>query len=245
MKIVILADAAALPRATGPAKLAYESTYPYLLDRSLRERFPEDSPKVVEQASQGRHMENVIADWYEEVELKGADIAIVHLGWNDCVPTFFSVREQRLLGSLPFSLVGKAVLGLEKKYRHVLTRWRHRKAEPVEYFRYKVEELIYRAMNSDLYRLVFLTILPPPEHVSLSLEIRNNVELCNRILEEQTRNAKIEVINLKSLAKQHGGLSKIAMDGTLLSDSGHRLIANELETRLLPFLTQKRPHAAL
>src|SRR5439155_27134093 len=144
--------------------------------------------------------------------------------------------------SLPIAMLGRPLLRLEKKYRHILTRWRHRKAEPVEYFRYKVEELVYRAMNSDLRRLIFLTILPPPETVPLAMDIRNNVELCNRILEEQTRQPKIDLLDLKALAKSHGGIGKLTVDGILLGEIGHRLIAREIETRLGSVLAKKRAH---
>jgi len=60
MKIVVMADSLAMARE-GETNVAFEATYPYLLDQSLRRRFQAEAPLVIERGMRRRTIEYVPA----------------------------------------------------------------------------------------------------------------------------------------------------------------------------------------
>ena len=92
MKIVVMADSLAMARE-GETNVAYETTYPYLLDQWLRQRFGSRAPLLIERGMRRRTIEYVLDEWYELVDLRKPEVVIVHVGIVDCAPRVFLRRE--------------------------------------------------------------------------------------------------------------------------------------------------------
>lgn len=83
MKISLLCDVTATPDERGPRRIAYDSTYPFLLDRKLKASYGAGAPLVLERAVPYRGILGVLDDWKEEVILKRPEIVVVHAGGGD------------------------------------------------------------------------------------------------------------------------------------------------------------------
>lgn len=243
MRIVILADSTALARAKSAGNIPYENTYPYLLEQSMKERFGADGPTFIERGMRSRTIEDVVKDWYDEVELKNADIVIVHVGGNDAAPRVFLPHEREFLETIPFGWLRNQIFLWEKKYkRHLIRLIPNRVNVPLRRFRQKVAETIERASHSKLTRLILVNIVPINHRLEyLCPGIGKNTELYNRVLAEQASHPKVTVVNVRDLVPRHGGINRVILeDGMHLTRYGHQAIASELEAEILKVMEKER-----
>jgi len=237
-KIVILGDSICLPRAKGAGNIPFESTYPYLLDRALRDRYGAAAPVVIECGMRSRTIDDVVADWHEEVYLKQPDIVIVHVGGNDCAPRVFQNWERRLLEGLPLKRFRTQMFRLEKKFkRSLLLFLPHRVYVPMSRFRRRVEEIVHKAQHQKLKSLIFVTILPVTDRVEHTLPgVSRSVELYSRVYLDQAGKDRISVVDMSRLAYENGGLQNISLDGMHVNEAGHRMLAREFERIVVEIL---------
>ncbi len=241
MKIVILADSVALPRPKGAGNIPYESTYPYILDRALRARLGNESPLLIERGMRSRTVTDVITDWHEEIDLKQADVAIVHVGGNDCAPRVFMPWERRVIEKLPMRKFRTNLLRWEKKYkRNLLLVMPNRCYVPLSQFKHKVEEIVKLAAHSKLKCVFFVDIMPVTERIIHHLlGVAKNVEQYNKVLGAQAKHSGVSVIDISELVRREGGLDKVTFDGMHYNEAGHRMLANELESRIFALVERE------
>ncbi len=234
MKIAILADSLALPRPEGEGNISYESTYPYLLIDSLRRQFGAQAPLIIEGGRRRRTIEYVLDDWQELVELRGADVVIVHVGIVDCAPRVFLRREASAVARVRPVKLRDFIFSFVHKHRRRIVTLRKKVYVPADRFRRHVRETIGRARRDGLKSLVFVNIITPPvEMEERSPGFQRNVAIYNRVLEEEANEPWIHLIDMNGLVEKEGGVEKLLFDGIHINEAGHELLARELETHIL------------
>jgi lysophospholipase L1-like esterase len=234
MKILVLADSLALPRQEGEGGIAYENTYPYLLELRLRRSIRNDIPIIIERGMRLRTIEDVLQDWFEMVELRSPDVILIHVGIVDCAPRIFLRRERRFVERLRPAVLRQSILNFVHKHRSTIIRRRPRVYVPPERFRDLVTQVMDKAERCRLRSLVFVTILMPPE----SLERRSpgfmgNVRIYNQILQELAAERGARLIDINAVIGPLGGTDKLTVDGIHLNEAGHALLATEIERHIM------------
>jgi lysophospholipase L1-like esterase len=237
MKVVILADSLAMPRPRSEGDIPDDATYPSLLDQTLRRKFGGSAPIVIERGARRRTIEFVLADWPDLVELKSAEIVIVHVGIVDCAPRVFMRLEHELLNQLRPRALRDAILRFVHKHRRAIVRMRPRVYVPPARFRRHVEEVIELARASAVQSLVFINILSPPDDLEArSPGFQKNVLLYNQILEECVHGERLSLIDLDGMIREAGGSEKLTIDGIHINEAGHAIVASVLEEHVLNFV---------
>ena len=241
MKILILADSLALPRPEGEGYTPYESTYPFILDQTLRDGSADFN--VIERGMRRRTIENVLEDWYELVELRKPDVVVVHVGIVDCAPRVFLRHERDRMERFRPARVRIKILDFAHKHRKQIVQLRKVVYVPREKFAQGVNEVVERATNSGVKSLVFIDIISPPDEMEeRSPGFQKNVETYNQILSGTASSAGVKLLALNDLVKANGGTSKLTVDGIHLSSEGHQLLAHELEMHIRSLMEQMPPH---
>lgn len=233
MKIVILADSLALAREEGGGGIPFEATYPYLLEQSLRKRLGHDSPLVIERGMRARTIEDVLADWFEQVELKTADIVIVHVGIVDCAPRVFLRRERNFIETLRLKRLRKFILNFVHKHRRRIVLLRRLVYVPPARFKQLVEKMVEKAREGKIRSLLLINIISPPDQLEeRSPGFQENVRIYNQILAEQVDERLIQLFDLNSLIQQQSG-AHLTIDGIHVNEEAHKILAQQLEAYIL------------
>jgi lysophospholipase L1-like esterase len=241
MKIVILADSLALPRPENEGKIPYEATYPYLLERSLRQK-ASVAPQVIERGMRRRTIEYVLDDWLEMVELRKPDILVVHVGIVDCAPRIFLRREGRFIARLRPVHLPRFIFKFAGKHRRRIVTLRPRVYVPAERFRRHLAEVAEKAAAAGIKSLVLINIITPPDALEQrSPGFQQNVRIYNRILEEEARRPGIHLVDINGLVEKKGGAENLLPDGIHINEAGHKLLARELETHILNVFQNQEP----
>ncbi|HEV7860371.1 MAG TPA: SGNH/GDSL hydrolase family protein [Pyrinomonadaceae bacterium] len=237
MKVVILADSLALPRQAGEGNIPFEATYPYLLDESLRGKLAHRAPLIIERGMRSRTIERVLDEWFEMVQLRGAEVVVVHIGIVDCAPRVLMPRERAFVERLRPARLRVRFLDFIHRHRRRIVQTRGRVYVPVLKFKAGVEEVVRRAREARVRSLVFINIIePPPEMEERSPGFRRNVEDYNRILRAQAAEQGVHLIDLDNLIREHGGPEELTVDGIHINHTGHKMLAQELERHILGLL---------
>ena len=246
MKISILADSLALPREDVGSDELLEVTYPFLLDRSLRARFGGGAPLIFERGMRRRTIEYVIDDWYEQVELKKPEVVIVHVGIVDCAPRVFLRREGAFVANIRFGWLRNRILKFTHDHRRRIVQFRRKVYVPLPRFERLVETVVQKARETNVQSLVLVNIVRPPDSVEeRSPGFQDNVMAYNRVLQEQTKDSFVTLIDLNRMVEDGGGAETLTIDGVHLSERGHALLAEKLEQVLLPMLLNERVPASI
>ena len=243
MKIVIMADSLAMPRQESDGNTRYESTYPYLLEQSLRRQVPDCV--FIERGMRRRTIEYVLDDWLELVTLRSPEVVVIHVGVVDCAPRVFLRRERQFVEKIRPAAFRRFILNFVHKRRRAITKMRPRVYVPAERFNRLVEEVTRRAREARVRALIFVNIIAPPA----ALEIRSpgftkNVESYNSILNSQTQISGTSLIDLDGIVRDHGGAEKMTVDGIHLNVEGHELLAHELHARIMNLITEEQTGSA-
>ena len=228
-----MADSLAMPRA-GETNVAFEATYPYLLERSLRERKETQSSMIIERGMRRRTIEYVLDDWSELVELKTPDVVVIHVGIVDCAPRVFLRRERQFVESLRPAKLRDAVLRFVHNHRIGIVNFRRKVYVPPDRFKALVAQVIQKAKESDLRSLVFINIITPPvEMDKRSPGFIDNVRIYNEILESSVKSPGVHLIDLNKIVEENGGSKKLTVDGIHINEQGHVMLAQEIEDHIL------------
>lgn len=229
MKVVLLADSLALPRGADWGNVAYEETYPYVLDFALRSRYPDRQVVLMERGMRFRTINAVLDDWKEFVELRSPDILIVHVGVVDCAPRVFSAAERRIVSSALPSPLRSMLLKFVHRWRSQIIRVRsdHRYVTEADFQR-AVRKLVSPAASGTPRLLVIVNILSPGDDMeSRSPGYRANVARYNAMLAAEAGGAA-ELVDYNKLVSDKGGVDRLTVDGMHPNREGHRLLATAL-----------------
>jgi acyl-CoA thioesterase-1 len=245
MKIVVMADSLAMPRQ-GETNIAFEATYPYVLDRSLRQRLNTQSPMIIERGMRRRTIEYVLDEWLELVELRTPDVVIVHVGIVDCAPRVFLRRERQFVENLRPARLRNMVLGFVHQHRRAIVRMRGRVYVPPQRFSSLVAQVVHKAKQSKLRSLVLVNIITPPaEMEARSPGFIENVNTYNEILKSQAHGEGIHLVDLDRMIRDGGGPDKLTVDGIHINEAGHAMLARELENHIVRLVEGDRPRQAI
>jgi lysophospholipase L1-like esterase len=227
MKIAILADSLALPRQEEGGDTPYEATYPYLLEKKLRQLDSETI--VIERGMRRRTIEDVINDWVEIVELRKPEAVIVHVGIVDCAPRVFLRRERSFVERLRPAPVRTTILNFAHNYRREIVTYRKKVYVSPERFAAGVKKVIELARSCNVQSLQFVNIIAPPATIEeRSPGFLHNVEMYNRILESNASEPWIRLVDLNRRVAENGGTEALTVDGIHLTAQGHQILADEL-----------------
>jgi len=233
MKIVVMADSLAMARE-GETNVPYEATYPYLLDQWLRRRLQSEAPLIIERGMRRRTIEYVLDEWYELVDLRKADVVVVHVGIVDCAPRVFLRRERQFVENLRPAFLRESILRNVHRHRRTIVKRRKKVYVPAERFNALVAQVIERAKQSKLRSLVIVNIITPPvEMDERSPGFISNVAIYNGILKSHAKGTGVHLIDLDQMIKEAGGVEQLTMDGIHINEAGHAMLAREIENHVL------------
>lgn len=236
-----MADSLAMPRED-ETNIGFESTYPYLLDHSLRQQVPTSNAMVIERGMRRRTIEYVLDEWYELVGLRQPDVVIVHVGIVDCAPRVFLRRERQYIERLRPVGLRDFVLRFVHRHRRAIVNFRRRVYVPPERFTALVQQVIEKAQTSKVRLLIFINIITPPAHLEdRSPGFGENVKLYNQILKSQAKGEGVAFLDLDMMVKEAGGSEKLTTDGIHINEAGHQLLAKELERHIKNLIQQDQP----
>ena len=238
MKIVIMADSLAMARE-GETNVSFETTYPYLLDQSLRCRLGSEAPLVIERGMRRRTIEYVLDEWYELVDLRRPEVVVVHVGIVDCAPRVFLRRERQFVENLRPAFLREAVLSNVHRHRRAIVNMRKKVYVPADRFNALVGQVVTRAKASRLRSLVFVNIITPPAEMDeRSPGFIKNAGIYNQILKSHAQGNGIHLIDLDRMIKEAGGAEQLTVDGIHLNEAGHAMLAQEIESHILGSLKE-------
>ena len=233
MKIVVMADSLAMARE-GETTTAFEATYPYLLDQSLRRRLQSEAPLVIERGMRRRTIEYVLDEWYELVDLRQPEVVVVHVGIVDCAPRVFLRRERQFVENLRPALLRESILRNVHRHRRAIVKMRNRAYVPVDRFNALVGQVVAKAKESKLRSLVMVNIITPPgEMEERSPGFIRNVRIYNEILETHAQADGVHLIDMDGMIKAAGGVEQFTVDGIHLNETAHAMLAGEIENHIL------------
>jgi len=233
MKIVIMADSLAMARE-GETNVPFDVTYPYLLDQSLRRRLGSAAPLVIERGMRRRTIEYVLDEWYELVDLRRAEVVVVHVGIVDCAPRVFLRRERQFVENLRPAFLRQAVLNNVHRHRRAIVNMRKKVYVPVDRFNALVGQVAARAKASKLRSLIFVNIITPPAEMDeRSPGFIRNAGIYNQILRTHAEASGAHLIDLDRMIKEAGGAEQLTVDGIHLNEAGHAMLAEEIEKIVL------------
>ena len=236
MKIVVMADSLAMARE-GETNVAYETTYPYLLDQWLRQRFGSQAPLVSERGMRRRTIEYVLDEWYELVDLRKTDVVVVHVGIVDCAPRVFLRRERQFVENLRPGFLRRFILDYVHRHRRAVVNMRKKVYVPPERFNALVGQVMAKAKASELRSLVIVNIITPPAEMDeRSPGFIRNVGIYNEILRTHAEANGAHLIDLDSMIKAKGGVEQLTVDGIHINEAGHKMLAQEIEKHVLSLI---------
>lgn len=239
MRVVILADSLALPRQEGEGNIPYEATYPYLLDEGLRGRLGRRAPWIIERGMRSRTIGKVLEEWFELVQLRRAEVVVIHVGIVDCAPRVFMPRERAVVERLRPARLRIRFLDFVHRHRRRIVSARQRTYVPLESFRRMAEEVARRGREEGLRALLFVNIIEPPQGMEeRSPGFQRNVAEYNRVLAAQAVEPWVRLIDLDGLIKARGGAERLTVDGIHINEEGHRMLAAELERHLIELMEE-------
>jgi len=236
MKIVVMADSLAMARE-GETNVAYETTYPYLLDQWLRQRFGSQAPLVSERGMRRRTIEYVLDEWYELVDLRKTDVVVVHVGIVDCAPRVFLRRERQFVENLRPGFLRRFILDYVHRHRRAVVNMRKKVYVPPERFNALVGQVMAKAKASELRSLVIVNIITPPAEMDeRSPGFIRNVGIYNEILRTHAEANGAHLIDIDRLIKEAGGVEQLTVDGIHINEAGHKMLAQEIEKHVLSLI---------
>ena len=236
MKIVVMADSLAMARE-GETNVKYETTYPYLLDQSLRRRLRFEAPMVIERGMRRRTIEYVLDEWYELVDLRKTDVVVVHVGIVDCAPRVFLRRERQFVENLRPGFLRRSILDYVHRHRRAVVNMRKKVYVPPERFNALVGQVMAKAKASELRSLVIVNIITPPAEMDeRSPGFIRNVGIYNEILRTHAEANGAHLIDIDRLIKEAGGVEQLTVDGIHINEAGHKMLAQEIEKHVLSLI---------
>jgi lysophospholipase L1-like esterase len=236
MKIVVMADSLAMARE-GETNVAYETTYPYLLDQWLRQRFGSQAPLVCERGMRRRTIEYVLDEWYELVELRKTDVVVVHVGIVDCAPRVFLRRERQFVENLRPGFLRRSILDYVHRHRRAVVNMRKKVYVPPERFNALVGQVMAKAKASELRSLVIVNIITPPAEMDERPPgFIRNVGIYNELLRTHAEANGAHLIDIDRLIKEAGGVEQLTVDGIHINEAGHKMLAQEIEKHVLSLI---------
>ena len=236
MKIVVMADSLAMARE-GETNVAYETTYPYLLDQWLRQRFGSQAPLVSERGMRRRTIEYVLDEWYELVDLRKTDVVVVHVGVVDCAPRVFLRRERQFVENLRPGFLRRFILDYVHRHRRAVVNMRKKVYVPPERFNALVGQVMAKAKASELRSLVIVNIITPPAEMDeRSPGFIRNVGIYNEILRTHAEANGAHLIDIDRLIKEAGSVEQLTVDGIHINEAGHKMLAQEIEKHVLSLI---------
>lgn len=236
MRLVIFSDSLGLPRPhlAAPERTEYEDIYGYRLRQKLAGRCEVEICYLISLDS-----EEALSLGEYQIAFRKPDIAILHLGINDCAPRVFKKGSRSIIFRPWFPQPARRlVLGFVRRHRYWLTRTLFRGRVYVSPDRFRQNLLALQAIirtNRPACHVLALSIAQTlPQVNRRSYGFNANVARYNAILQE------IFGDNYVDLNALLGGDPEtyLISDGIHLKPQAHVQVADALYARIVPLLDQ-------
>src|SRR6185369_16381679 len=145
----------------------------------------------------------VLDEWYELVDLRRAEVVVVHVGIVDCAPRVFLRRERQFVENLRPAFLREAILSNVHRHRRAIVNLRKK---------------VY---------------VPPEEMDERSPGFIKNAERYNQILKTHAEANEVYLIDIDRMIKEAGGAAQLTVDGIHLNEVGHAMLAREIENHVV------------
>lgn len=224
-RISLFADSLALPRAKEWGEVAFENTYPYLLEDALRKN-PEFSDFIfINRAQRFRTVLKTAEELIDFVVLPSADYVIIHCGVVDCAPRIFTASQRDSLSRLP-GVIRKPII----KFSGFLRRWlisyvtKDKHYVSITDFRESLDRILsVKEVNREF---IILNIIVPSDDLErrspgyIESARKYNIEIKNAA----DRHGAV-FVDLNSYIQSNGGHEALTVDDMHVNDLGHKFIS--------------------
>jgi lysophospholipase L1-like esterase len=224
-KAVILGDSLGMPRIN----LAYEKTYPFLLnDNFANIQFISKNKRANTTAKQAMH-QNILDD----IIFIKPDIVFIHLGIVDCAPRLFSESQRKVLSKLKY--LGKPIVRFCKKHRLVITKYFPKVYVKKELFRISLESIIKESKNFTDKIFVINILKTSKTNMGKSFGFETNIIEYNQVLEDICAKENVNLIDINTIKNE----LMLLGDGIHINEKGNEILANTIINEFKRLNTQK------
>ncbi len=228
-RITLFADSLALPRGSEWGNIAYEKTYPYLLETALRTKEDFKDFIFINRAQRFRTITDTWREYNDFVTLKNSDTVILHCGIVDCAPRVFSMEQRKLIEKLPW-FFQRLIIKTVHTFRSAIikTICREKVYTPLPDFIESLENTFKSARNAGINIIAVNIIVPSQTLDDRSPGYIKNATSYNRSLEATANAHNVPVIDLSNHIHQNGGHDELTTDGMHINEKGHAFMAEKL-----------------
>jgi lysophospholipase L1-like esterase len=175
------------------------------------------------------------------VDLRKAEVVVVHVGIVDCAPRVFLRRERQFVENLRPAFLRESILRNVHRHRPAIVNVRKKVYVPAQRFNSLAAQVIERAKQSKLRSLVIVNIITPPAEMDeRSPGFIRNVGIYNEILRSHARGTGVHLIDIDQMIKDAGGVERLTVDGIHINETGHAMLAGEIENHVLSLVDEPR-----
>ncbi len=228
-RITLFADSLALPRGKDWGNIPFERTYPYLLEKKLREKAVFQDFIFTNRAQRFRTIVQTESDFRDFAELNNTEIIILHSGIVDCAPRVFTQTQRKWIENLP-SPARRIILKIIKFARKaiILTISKNKTYVSPDHFKKSLESILGAAKETNA-KVILLNIISPPDDLEQrSPGFQTNVKIYNKIIDDTALHYKATVIDLDTWIHKNGGHDELTCDGMHINERGHAFVSESL-----------------
>jgi hypothetical protein len=229
-RVSLFADSLALPRGRDWGNVAFEETYPYLLERELRKDSSFRDFIFINRAQRFRTIVNTLEEISDFAILPSSDWIVIHCGIVDCAPRIFTASQREWLGRIP-SLPRRVIVKLSGLLRRLIIKYvtEGKCYVPLEDFKKSLDALLTSLDQSLGGQVVLVNIIVP----SIDLEekspgFQKNARLYNHEIKAAADKHGASFIDLDGFVHANGGHSALTVDGMHVNAEGHKFLTGQL-----------------
>lgn len=228
-RITLFADSLALPRGETWGNIPLEKTYPYLLEKKLRETEDYRDFIFINRAQRFRTIVKTENEFSDFAELHKADIAIIHCGIVDCAPRVFTESQRKWIEKLPKTFQ-RPILMPARIFRKTIIQHVRKGNNYVSQddFRKSLENVLQKSKSIGMKTIIVNIIRPPDELERRSPNFQKNADSYNKIIQDMAENYEATLIDLDRWIHKNGGHDKLTSDGMHINEAGHAFMNEQL-----------------
>lgn len=227
-RVSLFADSLALPRDKGWGDVAFEDTYPYLLEEALR-KIPAFSHFIfINRAQRFRTIIKTAEELLDFVSLPSADYVIIHCGIVDCAPRVFTASQREVISCLP-SMIRGFIVKLSGFFRRPIISCltQNKCYVSIDDFRQALDQVL-STKKSDRKFILLNIIVPSDALEQRSPGFKENARKYNFEIKDAADRHGAVFIDVNAYVESRGGHKAMTVDDMHVNKAGHKFIATKL-----------------
>ena len=222
--ITIAADSLSMVRPD--MGVAFLSTYPYLLQAKLKDKF---FVIVRNRRANNSEVQSNELNLQDDILCNRSKYVALHFGIVDCAPRLITRIERFCLRFFLWKDLGERYIQFKSKYRRFFTKYFQWTLVPIHKFEKNYRNIIQGIRNNNSAKKVVVVNIADTndEHEYRSFGFRRNIKQYNSVLNNIVNENKdlCELVDIYKATKDNQGL--LHSDGIHLSFEGHRYVSSE------------------